>query len=205
MKSSMTPQQVTKLGVTAIKTLVLVLLAFICILIGALLQRGLSGENSLSSGNNRGAFTQSDIFPNISNQDILPITSFSAVVISKEADSMKIRLNSGKEIQVGLAPDLVVVSQSPKDQSVFEAEQEIFLQSLSQVDNSSENTQLPESPSPFVESVISLDSVEIGASVFLESEQDILSEKQVTIKKIVLLETPEINIDLDVINPEEAE
>jgi hypothetical protein len=205
MKSTLTDEQVTKVGSMAIKTLVLVLLAFVCILIGAMLQRGLSGDTVYSPGG--GAVSQVDLIAAPSGQESAPLTTFSATVVSKSANSMRVELNSGRQIDVNLAPDVLVVTQTAKDPVAFQAEQDEFLSRLPQpgIEQVTEDLELPEPPSPFVEESVSVDLIEVGDSVILDSEEDILTESSITIEKIAIVETPEVEVDLDSLDPAEAE
>lgn len=208
MKSTLTDEQVTKVGAMAIKTLVLVLLAFVCILIGAMLQRGLSGDTVYSPrGGQGGAVSQLDLIATPTGEESAPLTTFSASVVSKSGNSMRVELNSGRQIDVTLASDVLVVSQTAKSSEAYQAEQDAFLNSLPEPGSEevSENLELPEPPSPFEEQSISLDAIEVGDSVILESEQDILTENSITIEKIALVETPDVEIDLNALDPAEAE
>lgn len=208
MKSTLTDEQVTKVGSMAIKTLVLVLLAFVCILIGAMLQKGLSGDTVYSPrGGQGGAVSQVDLIAAPSGQESPPLTTFSATVVSKSANSMRVELNSGRQIDVNLASDVLVVTQTAKDPVAYQAEQDEFLNSLPETgtEQVTEDLDLPEPPSPFVEESVSVDLIEVGDSVILDSEEDILTESSITIEKIALVETPEVEVDLDSLDPAEAE
>jgi hypothetical protein len=208
MKSTLTDEQVTKVGAMAIKTLVLVLLAFVCILIGAMLQRGISGDTLYSSrGGQDGAVSQVDLIAAPGGQESAPLTTFPGTVVSKSANSMRIELNSGRQVDVSLAADVLVVSQVAKDPVAYQAEQDAFLANLPEPgsDVVAENLELPEPPSPFVENSISIDMIKAGDNVILDSEQDVLTESSITIEKIVLLESPATEVDINALDPAEAE
>lgn len=183
MKSSLSDEKVTQVGTVAIKTLVLILLAFVCILLGAMLQRGFSGESPLSSGG--GKITEEDL---VGTADTLgeeaPLTVFSATIEEKRPSSLLVELSSGRSVEVDLASDVEVVTQTPKDQSVLEAEEQAFLNSFPEPGTESTDNTLPEPPAPFIEEVTSLDSVEIGDNVVIETEEDIFTSNTITVVKI---------------------